>query len=78
MNNKVFSERLNRELDIIGVPQHNTERVEVFSKLMKIPRFKAGALLNGSFPPDPNLLESLANELEVSVEWLRGDTTRKH
>ena len=43
MVNKQFSERLNKELDEMGVPQRNEERVEVFAKLIKVPRFKAEA-----------------------------------
>lgn len=72
MGNKVFSERLNRELDSIGVPQRNDERVDAFAKLVKLPRFKAEALLQGNTNPDPSLLNTIAQELEVSVDWLMG------
>ncbi|MFI4963593.1 MAG: hypothetical protein ACHP6H_07045 [Legionellales bacterium] len=72
MLNKRFSERLNKELDSIGVPEATAERIEALSKLLKIPKFKAEALLNGITNPDKILLDTLAQELEVNAEWLLG------
>jgi hypothetical protein len=72
MGNKQFSERLNKELDEIGVPQRSEERIEIFAKLIKAPRFKAESILNGSITPDAPLLKMLAEELEVSADWLLG------
>lgn len=72
MSYKQFAERLHHELDEIGVPQRADERVEVFAKLIKAPRFKAQALLSGQALPDEALLQILANEFEVSVDWLLG------
>lgn len=78
MSHRQFSERLNKELDEIGVPQPTNERINVFAKLTKTPRFKAEAILNGTLIPDPTLLNTLADELEVSVQWLLGETDKKH
>lgn len=78
MSNKQFSERLNKELDDIGVPQRNDERIEVFAKLLKVPRFKAEALLTGNTTPDAPLLDLLAEELEVNSEWLLGKSDDRH
>lgn len=72
MSNKQFAERLNKELDSIGVPPRNDERIEVFSKLLKIPKFKAEAFLNGVIMPDAKLLLQMAEELEVNEDWLIG------
>jgi hypothetical protein len=72
MLNKRFSERLNKELDNIGVPEATSERIDILSKLVKIPKFKAEALLNGITRPDVALLETLAHELEVTPDWLLG------
>ncbi len=77
MGNKRFSERLNNELDDIGVPQRSDERVEVFAKLIKVPRFKAEAILNGNTTLEPPLLELLADELEVSADWLLGNSDKR-
>ncbi|PJD96229.1 MAG: hypothetical protein CK426_00815 [Legionella sp.] len=72
MLNKKFSERLNKELDSIGVPEATSERIAILSKLIKVPKFKAEALLNGLTKPDAVLLKTLAEELEVTEDWLIG------
>lgn len=77
MLNKRFSERLNKELDSIGVPETTTERIAVLSKLIKVPKFKAEALLNGITNPDEAVLETLAHELEVNADWLLGKSDSK-
>lgn len=78
MLNKRFSERLNRELDNIGAPESRVERIEVLAKLVKIPKFKAEALLNGATNPDAMLLITLAEEFEVNADWLMGKGESKH
>jgi hypothetical protein len=77
MLNRKFSERLNKELDSIGVPEATTERIEILSKLIKIPKFKAEALLSGANSPEGALLKILADELEVNEEWLLGKSDSK-
>ena len=77
MSNRQFSERLNKELDEIGVPERTDERIEVFSKLIKIPRFKAEALLNGNTLPDAPLLKILSEELEINGDWLLGKSPER-
>lgn len=77
MLNKRFSERLNKELDSIGVPETTSERIEILSKLIKVPKFKAEALLNGNTNPDEALLRTLAQELEVNADWLIGKSDSK-
>lgn len=72
MANKVFAERLNQELDSIGLPQHEAERIEAFAKLIKAPRFKAEAILHGELIPNHEILTLIAQELEVSIDWLTG------
>lgn len=77
MLNKRFSERLNKELDNIGVPEETSERIEILAKLIKVPKFKAEALLNGITGPDKELLNALAQELEVNADWLVGKSDSK-
>ncbi|PWY56745.1 hypothetical protein DGG96_04880 [Legionella qingyii] len=73
MSNKKLSERLNQELDELGVPALMTERVHVCSKLFQLPKFKIEALLHGVVAVDSNSMQKIANELEVSMDWLFGE-----
>ncbi|CEG55539.1 hypothetical protein [Legionella fallonii] len=76
MSNKKLTERLNYELDALGVPALMTERVHVCSKLFKLPPFQIEALLNGVVACDSNSMQKIADELEVSREWLLGNDTK--
>lgn len=73
MSTRVFAERLNQGLDEIGVPTLLSERIDVFAKLIDVPRFKAEAILNGRFVIDDDLLQRISKELEVSPDWLKGE-----
>ena len=75
--NKRFAERLNRELDSIGFPESSSERIEAFSRLVHIPKFKAESYLNGLANPDQTVLKIIAQELEVNEDWLIGRTDSK-
>ncbi len=77
MANRQFCERLNKELDDIGLPQNSMERVDALAKLLKIPRFQAELLLNGNKKPTDPLISALADELEVQAEWLVGTKVQK-
>lgn len=77
MSNRRFAERLNKELDGIGVPLRDDERIEVFSKLLKIPRYQAEAFLNGIVIPTSKILDRLADELEVNPDWLIGKSDNR-
>lgn len=78
MANRLFSERLNNELSEIGMPEKLNERVNVFSKVFKTPKYKSEAILTGDILPDTQLLQELATELEVSTAWLLGKDRSKH
>ena len=72
-NKKLITERLNNELDELGVPTKITERVQACSKLFNLPKFKVEALLNGIVAVDSNYMQKIADELEVSMDWLFGN-----
>ncbi len=72
MSNRLFAQRLNTALDDIGVPGRSAERIDALSKLIRVPRFTADALLNGTMALDPHLFEILTTELEVTEAWLMG------
>jgi hypothetical protein len=77
MANKIFAERLNKELDNIGMPTLLHDRIEAFSKLIKIPKFKAEAYINGIYLPSNDLLILLGEEFEVNPEWLAGKSEKR-
>ncbi|KTC86198.1 hypothetical protein [Legionella cincinnatiensis] len=77
MSNKKLTERLNNELDELGVPVLMTERVQVCSALFQVPKFKIEALLNGVVVLDSESMQKIANELEVSMGWLMGEVQEK-
>ncbi|MDR3503215.1 MAG: hypothetical protein P4L79_11615 [Legionella sp.] len=77
MSNKKLTERLNHELDELGVPSLMTERVQVCSKLFELPKFKIEALLNGVIALDAYAMKKIADELEVSFDWLCGKSKHK-
>ena len=72
MTNKIVADRLNQGLDEIGLPSNQSERIEAFSKLLHVPRFKAETILTGHMPVDDALLAMIAHELEVESSWLLG------
>ncbi len=77
MSNKKLTERLNNELDELGVPTLMTERVQVCSKLFNLPRFKIEALLHGVIAFDSDSMQKIADELDVSKDWLLGNVKGK-
>ncbi|MCL9683538.1 hypothetical protein [Legionella maioricensis] len=77
MTNKKLTERLNNELDELGVPALMTERVQACTKLFKVPKFKIEALLHGVIAFDSETMKKIAKELDVSIDWLVGNHQRK-
>ena len=77
MSNKRLTERLNEELDELGVPTQMTERVQVCSKLFNVPKFKIEALLHGVVAFDSKSMQKIADELDVSIHWLLGNSAGK-
>lgn len=73
MYNKQFSIRLNQELDKMDFPIHSDERIDAFSKLIHVTRFKAETILNGHIPPEPAIVDKIIEELEVNRKWLLGE-----
>ena len=67
---KHFVEKLNHCLDEISAPHTVRERAALLSKSLDIPKQQAWALLEGHQMPDQHLLQKIAQEFEVDVEWL--------
>jgi hydrogenase maturation factor HypF (carbamoyltransferase family) len=77
MANQILRERLNKELDALGMPSLEVERSRALSKLIKLPTFKAQVILSGVVVANDYSLDKIANELEVSKEWLLGKSNEK-
>ncbi|MCE0724463.1 MULTISPECIES: hypothetical protein [Legionella] len=76
MSNKKLTERLNYELDELGVPALMKERVQACSRMFELPKFKIEALLHG-VALDGTTMQKIADELEVSTDWLFGAAQEK-
>jgi hypothetical protein len=77
MSNKKLTERLNDELDELGVPPMMGERIQVCAKLFDLPKFKIEALLHGIVACDAYSMQKIAEVLDVRIEWLMGRDEEK-
>ncbi len=77
MNNKVFSQRFNRELALLDFPEDITEKTKAVAKVFGVTRHLANAMLFGHLLPTTEQLEKIAEILEVCPQWLCGATDRK-
>jgi hypothetical protein len=77
MNRKVFSQRFNRELAVLGFPEDLTEKIKAVSKVFGITRHLANSLIFGHILPGNEQLDKIAEILEVCPQWLSGSTNRK-
>lgn len=67
---KGFAEALNRSLDELGAPINIRERSVILSKMVHIPKQQAWGLLEGHLLPDSDLLQQIAQELEIDLDEL--------
>lgn len=77
MNSKVFSQRFNRELSMLGFPDELTEKTKAVAKVFGVNRHLANAMIFGHNLPSSQELEKIARVLEVCPEWLGGATNRR-
>jgi hypothetical protein len=77
MSSKVFSERFNRELALIGLPDELTDKIKAVAKVFNISRHAANALIFGHQVPTSEQLDNIAEVLDVCPRWLGGITDRK-
>ncbi len=77
MNSKVFSQRFNRELSSLGLPDDLTEKTKAVSKVFGVSRHMANAFIFGNMLPPDEQLDKIAEILEVCPQWLGGKTDRK-
>lgn len=77
MNSKVFSQRFNRELSVLGFPDELAEKTKAVAKVFGVTRHLANAMIFGHILPIPDQLDKIAEILEVCPQWLGGKTDRK-
>jgi len=77
MNSKVFSQRFNRELMMLGFPEDLTEKTKAVSKVFGVTRHLANGMIFGHNLPNAHELDKIAQVLEVCPEWLGGITNRR-
>lgn len=77
MNSKVFSQRFNRELSMLGFPEDLAEKTKAVSKVFGVTRHLANAMIFGHMLPADEQLDRIAEILEVCPQWLGGKTDRK-
>ncbi|MCH9689599.1 MAG: helix-turn-helix domain-containing protein [Gammaproteobacteria bacterium] len=77
MNSKVFSQRFNRELSMLGFPDDLNEKIKAISKVFGVTRHLANAMIFGQILPPTSKLDKIAQTLEVCPQWLGGATNRR-
>lgn len=77
MNCKVFSQRFNRELSLLGFPEELTEKIKAVAKVFDVTRHLANAMIFGHLLPSAEQMDKIAQVLEVCPQWLSGATDRK-
>ncbi len=77
MNTKVFSQRFNRELSFMDLPDDLTEKTKAIAKVFSVTRHMANAMIFGNMIPPDNQLEKIAEILDVCPEWLSGKTDKR-
>lgn len=77
MNSKVFSQRFNRELALLGFPEELSEKTKAVSKVFGVTRHLANAMIFGHLLPSADQLDKIAEILEVCPQWLSGAIDRK-
>lgn len=77
MSNKIFSQRFNRELALLGFPDEMNRRIDAVAKVFNVNRHLANSMLFGNKIPPEEQLKRIAEILEVCPQWLDGSINRK-
>lgn len=77
MNVKVFSQRFNRELYSMDLPEDLAEKTKAISKIFMVTRHMANAMIFGNIIPPRDQLERIAEILDVCPEWLSGESDKR-
>lgn len=77
MNSKVFSQRFNRELSLLGFPEDIHEKTKAVAKVFRVSRHLANGMIFGNVLPSTEQLDQIAKELEVCPYWLGGSGSKR-
>ena len=77
MNCKTFSQRFNRELLGMYLPEELNEKTKAVVKVFGVTRHLAHAMLFGQQMPSEEVLEKIAEILEVCPRWLSGESEKR-
>ncbi len=77
MNSKIFSQRFNGELSLLGFPDDLTDKTKAVAKVFGVTRHLANAMIFGQVIPSVEQLDKIAEILEVCPLWLSGDGARR-
>lgn len=77
MNTKVFSQRFNRELSFMDLPDDLAEKTKAIAKVFSVTRHMANAMIFGNMIPPDDQLEKIAEILDVCPAWLSGKTDKR-
>jgi hypothetical protein len=77
MNSKLFSQRFNRELALLGFPDELAEKTKAIAKVFKVSRHLANGMIFGQNLPSIDELNRIAEVLEVCPGWLCGKTDKR-
>ncbi len=77
MNAKVFSQRFNRELATMGLPEELHDKTKAVAKVFGVTRHMANGMIFGHLTPNEAQLDNIASVLEVCPKWLSGVSDRK-
>lgn len=77
MNSKIFSQRFNREIALMGLPEELNEKTKAVAKVFGVTRHLANAMIFGHMLPAQDQLDKIAEILEVCPHWLSGKTDKR-
>lgn len=77
MHAKVFSQRFNRELSGMDLPDDLNEKIKAIAKVFSVTRHMANAMIFGYVLPPLDQLDRIAEVLDVCPSWLSGKTEKR-
>lgn len=77
MKNKVFSERFNRKLTLLDLPDDPSDKLKAVAKVFGVSRHLANAMILGHLSPSDVELNRIAEILEVCPQWLSGNSDKE-